>query len=529
MEKLIEDFEKINVENLHFQKYQKYQKCKINGLSEIIPLITYELNKIIPWTDYEYGKKYGKKFGFVWSGGLLYSAIVGKMDNLQLLSDIDLFFYGNNKYKIQILTQIMNNLANAKYKYLVGFNKSVVYIFIQGIPRIIQLIFTSKSCPEEIIDSFDLTHLQSFWDGHNLYSNPITIKQFNNNLTLINPTRYKVKPSRLIKYLKRGLDVNELLYSDYNFILDKSEFFNLSKCKRQNELYTQTNNLTTIDDINKTNFESDFIDFLTSAFWCKILTLDKLKFLIDNNYYLIDNKMEIKEKISNDCKLEDLFGDLEDYLKLDLAGKFDNEIKLFDLDLEDDVIKVLSISVCHHLEYETQKYVYIPCKVINMHNETYTIDFSITELKVIDYLLGLTDDIFDDLTNYKNTNEKNLNNLNHFNNDRRFKFPFYNSLTFPKIKSKYNNKNSYSKNSDDEDSDNEDSDNKNLLKKIPNEYMTNGIINEYGLVWKICSINDFSKYKIKSKYNILCKISLYYQKSLMYGFKLVPISFDEIS
>lgn len=193
MEKLTIDLEKINLGDID----NTYQTHYVENFADKISEYTYGLDKVIPWTG-------NTANGFIWSGGLLYDAIIDRKASLNTLMDIDLFFYGNNEYKLKILSQILVNLTNDGYKYLVGFNKSVVYIFIQGIPRIIQLIFTAKSNPQEIINTFDLTHLQSFYNGSELYSLPITINGFQNRLTSINPTHNKVKPSRLIKYLKRG-------------------------------------------------------------------------------------------------------------------------------------------------------------------------------------------------------------------------------------------------------------------------------------------------------------------------------------
>ena len=217
MNKLIIVPVKINLDDIANTYKTHYVENFTNRISEY----ACGLDKVIPWTD-------NTTNGFIWSGGLLYDTIIDRKETLDTLMDIDLFFYGNNEYKSQTLSQILVNLTNCGYKYLVGFNKSVVYIFIQGIPRIIQLIFTAKTNPQEIINTFDLTHLQSFYNGSELYSLPITINGFKDKLTSINPTHNKVKPSRLIKYLKRGVRVDKLLYSDYNFILDDKQYWDLN-------------------------------------------------------------------------------------------------------------------------------------------------------------------------------------------------------------------------------------------------------------------------------------------------------------
>lgn len=514
MEILTHNLQKINMDNT----LDDYQVYNIDDFIEKINRYTYGLNKIIPWTQ-------NLTNGFILSGGLLYDAIIDRNKSLNSLMDIDLFFYGNSEYKLKTLSQILINLTDSGYKYLVGYNKSVVYIFIQGIPRIIQLIFTSKSNPEEIINSFDLTHLQSFWNGQNLYSKLITIRQFNDYKTLMNPTHNKIKPSRLIKYLKRGVDVNELLYNDYNFILDRKQHFEFKKQINQTKLYNDTDNLTKLDNKLSTVFKADFELYLSNIFWCKIITTDKLTHLINNNYYLIDNKIIVKEKNNNSDEIIELFGDLENYTKLVLEGDFDNTTKSFDLDLEDDVLEHVKLFDIYKLRYQTQRYVYIPCKIIqkwiNLNNE-YTFDLQITNNMVINYLIGLTDDVYNDLMTYEHI-KKNNNNNNIYN---IFTFPFRNSLTFPKIKSKY-----IDNNDDNEDNyDNEIMEQENNL----NEYITNGIINEYGLIWKInIKQSIYMLYEIGTNLNIMCEISLYsnagqmINQRVMFGLKLNPISFDE--
>lgn len=524
-DKLIIDLEKINLDN----STSTYQTHYVENFTNKISEYTCGLDKVIPWTN-------DMTNGFIWSGGLLYDTIIDRKASLDTLMDIDLFFYGNNEYKLQTLSQILVNLTNCGYKYLVGFNKSVVYIFIQGIPRIIQLIFTAKTNPQEIINTFDLTHLQSFYDGSKLYSLPTTINRFKDKLTSINPTHNKVKPSRLIKYLKRGIRVDELLYSDYNFILDDKQHWDLRKHLVQTKIYQESNNLTINTNGQTIDFETHFEPILSLGFWCKIMTKDKLKYLIDNNYYLTDNKIIVKDKITNGVEFADLISDLEDYLKLDLAGNFDNLGEQFDLDLEDDVLEHIKIHNMYKLKYQTQKYIYIPCKIVNKHcwfNENY-FDFQITKLRVIDYLIGLTDDIYNDIIAYdgiiKNNNPNNLINANNPINANylNFTFPFINSLTFPKLKSKYKDMgNEY-------DDDEDDDENKNKEVKYE-EYMTDGIVNEYGLVWRTKVSQDiYELYDVGTELYVMCGISLYSTLGHMggvgnmFGYKLKPYLFDKI-
>ena len=399
---------------------QSYDKAELVGfeVEDKIESYMYGLNKVIPWDENN----------FIWSGGLLYDTVTNRIDDKEFLADIDLFFYGNAISKINTFKILLSNLDSNGYEYMVGINKSVVYIFIQGIPRIIQLIFTNKSEPSEIIDSFDLTHLQSYWDGNSLYCKKTTLEQYNTGKTLAN---FKVKPSRLIKFLKRNVDVDELLYSDYDFVFDKKQFYEYNKNKKQKDVYLRTNNLTKkySDDVNNNLY--DYSIELYICFWCKIITIDRLKNVLELNLFEFSNPKELKEKLSNNLdKLIDYMGDIQEYSKMDLEGKF--EPIPYELDLCDDIIQPKSANKSK-LTYDSQMYIYVPCQVIKkLHpdygvgNYTYTLFFEFTKPRVIDYLTGLIDDIEQDVEQY-------LNPLKKQNFSYKFTHHFVNSTSYPEI------------------------------------------------------------------------------------------------
>jgi len=125
-------------------KYNEYQNI---NFEKKLGKYTFGLDKVIPWED----------SNFVFSGGLLYDIITERFS--QDLMDIDLFFYGSVESKIKTMNKLFDNLDKNQYSYLFGYNRSVIYIFIQGIPRIIQLIMTNKTNPESIINQFDLMEI----------------------------------------------------------------------------------------------------------------------------------------------------------------------------------------------------------------------------------------------------------------------------------------------------------------------------------------------------------------------------------
>jgi hypothetical protein len=243
---------------------------------------TFGLDKVIPWED----------SNFVFSGGLLYDIITGRFE--QNLMDIDLFFYGDLKSKHNTINKLLDNLDKEQYYYLIGYNGSVIYIFIQGIPRIIQLIMTNKKNPEEIIDSFDVTHVMSYSDGKKIFSNPITIEQFVTKKTTIKI----MHKNRLIKYLERGLDCKDLLLKDYNFVINSEEKEKILKSHVQRKLYNSTYNLTRYPNeltsqIDFTKFLQNKID-LKSYFGCTV------------NYNKLNNH-DFKENVN-------MFGAFADYM-----------------------------------------------------------------------------------------------------------------------------------------------------------------------------------------------------------------------
>ena len=105
MDKLKIDSVKINDVN---ESNNSYQSLSVENISDKVSLYTWGLDKIIPWTS-------DATNGFIWSGGLLYDTIIDRKASLDTLMDIDLFFYGDNEYKLKTLSQILKNLTNNEY------------------------------------------------------------------------------------------------------------------------------------------------------------------------------------------------------------------------------------------------------------------------------------------------------------------------------------------------------------------------------------------------------------------------------
>ena len=422
--------------SLNLTNLPEYTKLNPTIILNCIGKYTFGLDKVIPWENNN----------FVFSGGLLYDIITERFD--ENLMDIDLFFYGSEDAKINTFKQILRNLETHNYKYLVGIVKSVVYVFIQGIPRIIQLIFTSCTSPEEIINNFDLTHIQSYWDGHDYFAKTKSISDIMTHQT--NSTRdeneFKIKPYRLIKYLERNVNAEKILYDDYNFILNIEEYYGLAKYRAQKKFYSETKNLTMVQKhnhnlnnnikdnfeyISSNDFEDDFRGNLEGKFWCKITTINKIKDLLESMVEIdgIDNKW-LKKNIDT-LNIIDLMGDLSEYTKLNLNGNFDPVPS--SVELEDDILEGetqgFNFSM---LKYQTQKYIYVPCQIIRKNtskfdSKIHELYFEFTKPRVIDYLMGLSNDFEMDIEEF--TNPKNEPE-----HDYTFTHHFVNTTLYPNIK-----------------------------------------------------------------------------------------------
>ena len=273
-----------NTNNTNNKEYVEYIEYKTDNFFQKLGQNTFGLDKVIPWEE----------SNFVLSGGLLYDIITNRFS--QDLMDIDLFFYGDVESKYKTINKLLDNLDLEQYKYLIGYIGSVIYIFVQGIPRIIQLIMTSKSNPIDIIKLFDFSHVKSYYDGKNIYSNKETIGNFLDKKTSI-IIKHK---HRLIKYYERGLDISNLIWSDNNYIINNYDDDKIIKNKKQIQLYKSTYNLTKII-VNKSYEYIDFLKFPT-----EIINLHKY-FGCRINYNKLDN-YEFKENIN-------MFGAFIDYFK----------------------------------------------------------------------------------------------------------------------------------------------------------------------------------------------------------------------
>lgn len=330
---------------------------------------TFGLDKVIPWED----------GNLIFSGGLLFDIITNRFTND--LMDIDLFFYGSKEAKLDTINKLLCNLDKEQYSYLFGYNYSVMYIFIQGIPRIIQLIMTDNNDPESIINEFDLSFLMSYSDGEKIYCSNLVLDYLNS--TDEHNKKIKIifsQKNRILKYIERGVINKNPILDTYNFVLNQYDSEKYLKYKKQIKLYKLTNNLTIYPD-------GEIIDL---AKLCK-KKLDSIIHLefgcnICHNVDDLKNDFKMYGKFVNYIHLKKINKNNEQ-LNVTLSGKYIN-INVNRLSL----YRTYRDNKLFSLEDENS--IYIPCNFISSEkiekdingNKIIKIKFNIYDKKVIKYL-----------------------------------------------------------------------------------------------------------------------------------------------
>jgi hypothetical protein len=192
----------------------------------------------------------------IFSGGLLYDNIIlkhkvfniGNMNersslDVDKLADIDLFIFGDNTDKLKTINDIIHRISDLRLPMFVGINGSVIDIFIQGIPRIVQIICTNYKTANEVINKFDLCHLMSYFDGkHIIYTYKSNECILNNRAKINENYGKRLKYSRILKTISRGLNVDNLLQNVNVFSQNDCNHYH--KYLEQVKYYADTHNLT---------------------------------------------------------------------------------------------------------------------------------------------------------------------------------------------------------------------------------------------------------------------------------------------
>jgi hypothetical protein len=386
----------------------------IDKFGEKLGIHTFGLDKVIPWSNGSVGSvgSVGTDSCFVFSGGLLYDIAQDNFD--PSLKDIDLFFYGSIESKIATVNKLLDNLVNNQYQYFFGINNSILYIFIQGIPRIIQLIMTNKIYPSEIIGSFDMTHVMSYYDGNKIYCTPETIMNFGNKTTQLISNK---NPSRIYKYLEKGLKLEHELLINNNFILNSYHSRKWYKDNKLKEYYNQTNNMTNypnsckIYDFYTQQMHDDVMNFFCTNLGISIKQTKIVNVNDVNNPFIFDNfekyidEMNQRRRHTN-CKHNNINNILNPDKELDeiltknneytvcgeLQKCFDkNKSNIFSLPLEIDWEKINFPHSLHQIG--KLKSIYIPCEFIKIDRtniDVVSISWKITHKEIIDFFVEMT-------------------------------------------------------------------------------------------------------------------------------------------
>ena len=347
----IDKYSKTTFKNVVSHTFIEYE---IENFVQKLGTYTFGLDKIIPWiTKSDESDELDEldKSGFIFSGGLLFDIIKNKFTDE--LRDIDLFFYGSYESKVKVLNKIFYNLSINQYEFLIGHNNSVIYIFIQDVPRIIQLIMTDKSCPSQIIESFDMSHVMSYYDGKQVFSTPLTISQFDTNTTEL----YHKSKHRMIKYFERNLDIYSDVFTQGKYILNSFESDKIISYDKQKYLYSSTNNLSDCIKLKEQ---------IKDIFSCTTINIKSFEFITD----------EIN-----------MFGNFQNYLQHQ-DNSFESEIvtmlkkpnnNFFDkFDSKNYEIETIDIKVdkynnwhkSHNFIIKNYNSFYIPCEFVEIIDNT---------------------------------------------------------------------------------------------------------------------------------------------------------------
>lgn len=355
---------------------KKYTVYEDEEFIQKLGKFTFGLDKIIPWEN----------GNFVFSGGLLFDIITNRFSHD--LMDMDLFFYGSTESKISTINKLLDNLDKDQYYYLIGNNRSVIYIFIQGVPRMIQLIMTDKKDPESIINEFDLSHAMSYTDGEKIYCSKVALEYFNAETRFQRINAIKIScfhKNRIVKYIERGVVGSDTILDKYNFVLNDFDSEKYLIGKKQIKLYKLTYNLTRYPDgeqIDFTKFNRAKIS-LNDYFGCSV------------NYNKLDNH--------NFMENVDMFGAFAQYMGAEKAEdiiknketKINEKISEKYISLDNYELKLSkSCGYSRLFSIEREKSIYIPCDYISSElvekdsngNKVLNIKFKIDNKSVIKYL-----------------------------------------------------------------------------------------------------------------------------------------------
>lgn len=188
----------------------------------------------------------------IFSGGSLYDIITENYDqeSKNKFVDIDIFCTRNVNI-INLLETIIKNLIANKYTcYVNQISNTVFYIFIEGIPRMIQLIHSKFKYAEDIINTFDSTHVQNYYNGINVYSSIKNLKYLQYGISGFRGE----KIVRIYKILDRNLNITFLNESRDSNFFNNHNYYGDDRTKKRILVFEKPLITNDVDNIIKTNY-----------------------------------------------------------------------------------------------------------------------------------------------------------------------------------------------------------------------------------------------------------------------------------
>ena len=184
--------------------YENGKKC-VHSKDDVIRTFHEKTNnmfKNINWSN------------IILTGGFPFGLVNNLSDGFLNSTDIDLFIYGGSKDETDIVDTKMKYLLDyfSQYNPIYSKRGKVVTIIIPSFPFDIQLIPSGELNPYDVINNFDFTYIQMYYDGSDIYITFDCLLSIKHNVTMYKNLEYSVKTDRLYKTVKKGLHIK---YSEH--------------------------------------------------------------------------------------------------------------------------------------------------------------------------------------------------------------------------------------------------------------------------------------------------------------------------
>lgn len=147
----------------------------------------------------------------VYSGGSVLKLLTGQMDNIHT-SDIDLFIVGHgNKEKYLVLKDLLDWFDTPETFYTL--RGGVITIMIKNINCKFQIICSSAKEKEDVIKSFDMTHIRWWYNDGKVYGSLASLVAAITQTTDIR-SYHNLKTHRVVKALYHGYKIKKSVEID---------------------------------------------------------------------------------------------------------------------------------------------------------------------------------------------------------------------------------------------------------------------------------------------------------------------------